>query len=248
MPTIHLQVCAGFANRVRALVSGICLAEDLQMPLVVHWFPKSPECACRFQSVIDPESLPKTVKVVPEDTYMAQEVLSRNDWDTIYATWDTKSDLYIKSHGIFYTNGHWNEHLRNIRPSGQVKQFVDRRTAIVPWDKAIGIHIRRGDNKKSIEGSPFKSFRQKMLTEQDAFFVVCTDDLGTKELLMAEFGDRCVFPAIALSRKTEEGMIHGVADFFALAKCSKIWGSVHSSFTEIAARYGNRWFDLITDT
>ncbi len=247
MPSIHLQVCAGFANRVRALVSGLCLAEDLQIPLVIHWFPMSPECACRFQSVLDPESLPKTVKIVPEDTYMAKEILSRYDWDSYVSTWDTTSDIYIKSYGIFYTNAHWNDHLRNIRPSSLVKQLLTRRCASVPWEKAIGVHIRRGDNKKSIEGSPLGGFRQKMRADTDAFFIVCTDDASTKEALMVEFGDRCVFPAIILSRKTEEGMIHGVTDFFALANCSQIWGSVASSFTEIAARYGAVPFELVTE-
>ena len=246
MPTLHLQVCAGFANRVRALVSGICLAEDLQIPLVIHWFPMSPECACRFQSVLDPESLPKTVKIVPEDTYMAKEVLSREDWDVYYNKWDAKSDIYIKSYGIFYTNSHWNDHLRSIRPSSLVKQHLNRRCASVPWERAMGIHIRRGDNKKSIEGSPLSAFRQKMRNDMNSFFVVCTDDAATKEALMVEFGDRCVFPATVLSRKTEEGMIQGVADFFALTKCTHIWGSVHSSFTEIAGRYGNIPFDLMT--
>ena len=90
------------------------------------------------------------------------------------------------------------------------------------------------------------SFRQKMRNEKGAFFVVCTDDAVTKETLMVEFGDQCIFPATVLSRKTEEGMIHGVTDFFALAKCSKIWGSVASSFTEMAARYGNVPFYLVT--
>jgi hypothetical protein len=127
-----------------------------------------------------------------------------------------------------------------------VKDFLDRRCASVPWEKTIGVHIRRGDNKKSIEGSPLSSFLQKMETQPSAFFVVCTDDMKTKEKLMIVFGDRCLFPALVLSRKTEEGMIHGVADFFALTKSTQIWGSVHSSFTEMAARYGSIPFDLLT--
>ena len=102
MPTLHLQVCAGFANRVRAMVSGICLAETLNMPLVVHWFPKSPECACRFSSVLDPESLPKTVKIVPEDIYQAYDVQTLDDWNRVNFNWDKKSDLFMKSHGIFF--------------------------------------------------------------------------------------------------------------------------------------------------
>jgi hypothetical protein len=246
MPTLHLQVCAGFANRVRSMISGLCFAEDHNLQLVIHWFPKSPECACRFSSVLDPESLPKTVKIVPEDLYMATEVLSREACDDAYARWDTKSDLTWKSHGIFYRNDRWETHLRALLPSRLVKEHVERRCQSVPWERAIGVHIRRGDNTKSIEGSPLGSFRQKMRAEKDAFFVVCTDDASTKEALMIEFGDRCVFPAVILSRKTDEGMIQGVADFFALAKCFQVWGSVASSFSEIAAIYGQVQLTLVT--
>ena len=239
MPTIHLQVCAGFCNRIRALVSGICLAEDLNMPLVIHWFPNSPECVCRFMSVLDGESLPKTVKVIPEDTFQTQEVKSREQWNVIYQNWDKKSDLYIKSYSIFYSNENYDKHLRNLRPSRQVKEFLDRRCSSVIWNEAIGIHIRRGDHTAAIQNSPTEHFFTIMRKDKETFYVVCTDDMTVRKQMEVEFGDRCVFPALVLTRKSEEGMIQGVADFFALTKCSKIIGSSGSSFCEIAARYGN---------
>lgn len=237
MAILHLQLCAGFANRLRALVSGLCVAEDYGLRLVIHWFPLSSECACRFSAVLDPESLPKPVKVVPEDLYQAKEVLSRDDWETVYGGWDQKSDLYIKSYGIFYSNDSWDTQLRRIKPSRLVKDFLDRRCSAVEWDNAIGIHIRRTDNQKSIAASPVEGFFQKMRDEKDAYFVVATDDKEVRKRIELEFGTRCIFPALVLSRKTEESMIQGVADFFALSKCSKIIGSAHSSFSEIAARY-----------
>ena len=239
MPTLHLQVCAGFANRVRAMISGICLAETYNLQLVIHWSPTSPECLCRFQSLLDPETLPKTCKVVPEPLDYAIEVSSSDKMDLICRRWDKTSDLHLKSYSIFYTSDNWDTHLRNIRPSRQVKEFLDRRTLAVNWSKAIGVHIRRTDNQKSIEGSPLEKFLQKMRMNKEASvsYVVATDDMRVKEQIMIEMGDRCVFPALVLSRNTEEGMIHGVADFFALAKCSKIIGSYWSSFSEIAAKY-----------
>lgn len=239
MPTLHLQVCAGFANRLRALVSGICFAQKYNLNLVIHWFPKSPECACRFSTVLDPETLPKTVKVVPEDIYMAQEVLSQEDCMRAYTNWNKTSDLEWKSYGIFYYDESWEKHLRSIKPTRLVKELVDRRCASVDWSNAIGVHIRRTDNKKSIEGSPLEKFLQKMQDNKTAFYVMATDDTKVREELTLEFGDRCVFPSTVLSRKTEEGMIHGVADFLALSKCSEIWGSYASSFSEIAAKYGS---------
>lgn len=238
MPTLHLQVCAGFANRVRALVSGICLAEVLDIPLVIHWFPKSPECACKFSSVLDPESLPKTVKIVPEDIYKATEVLSREDWAREDYHWDKKSDLFIKSHGIFFYSDRFDFHLRNLKPSPFVKEFLSRRCSTVDWSTAIGVHIRRGDHKKAIANSPLESFLTKMREKPDAFFVVATDDKEVRETIEQEFLGRCVFPATTLTRRTEEGMIQGVADFFALSKCTCVWGSYYSSFSEMAGRYG----------
>lgn len=245
MPTLHLQVCAGFANRVRALVSGICFAEDHGLTLVIHWFPMSPECACRFGTVLDPETLPKTVKVVTDDLYMANEVLSQEDIVKVYATWDKISDLNWKSYGIFYRNASWETHLRNLKPSRMVKELLERRCASVDWMSAIGVHIRRGDNKKSIEGSPLENFMTRMRENPKAFYVVATDDHKVREKLTLDFGDRCVFPALVLARKTEEGMVHGVTDFFALAKCTEIWGSYWSSFSDIAAKYGNLKCDIV---
>lgn len=246
MPTLHLQVCAGFANRVRALVSGICLAEALDIPLVIHWFPKSPECACKFSSVLDPESLPKTVKIVPEDIYKATEVLSREDWAREDYHWDKTSDLFIKSHGIFFHNDRYDFHLRNIRPSSLVKDFLQRRCSHIDWSNAIGVHIRRTDHKKAIANSPLESFLSKMRENPQAFFVVATDDTKVKETIEQEFLGRCLFPAVVLTRKTEEGMIQGVADFFALSKCTEILGSTASSFSEIAAKYGNIKLFIVT--
>lgn len=197
----------------------------------------SPECACRFSTVLDPESLPKTVKVVPEDIYMAKDVLSRETCDTQVSYWDRKSDLNWKSHGIFYSNSNWEKHLRALKPSPLVKDFFQRRTASVDWSHAIGVHIRRTDNRKAIEGSPLESFISKMSERPDAFFVIATDDKEVRNKLELQFLGRCVFPATSLTRKTEEGMIHSVADFFALTKCTQILGSTASSFSEIAARY-----------
>lgn len=215
------------------------------MPLVVHWFPKSPECACKFSSVLDPESLPKTVKIVPEDIYQAYDVQTLDDWSRVNFNWDKKSDLFMKSHGIFFHNDRYDVHLRNLKPSPIVKDFLQRRTASVDWSNAMGVHIRRTDNKKSIEGSPLENFLKRMHENTTAFYVIATDDPKVREQLTLEFGDRCLFPAIVLARKTEEGMIHGVVDFFALTKCKEIWGSYWSSFSDIAARYGNLKCDIV---
>ncbi len=244
MPTLHLQVCAGFANRVRALVAGLCAAEDLQIPLVVHW-PPTLECACKVSTVLDGESLPKTVKVVPDALDSPREVVSAEDWEKVVSEWNGTSDLRIKSYGIFRGSETFEEHLRRLQPSPYVKEVLRRRCGHIDWGSAVGVHIRRTDNLKSILGSPFESFLEKMRKETDALFVVATDDLDIRTSLIQEFGPRCFFPASVLSRQTEEGMLHAATDFFALSKCPKILGSVGSSFSEIAARYGDCSLELV---
>ena len=107
------------------------------------------------------------------------------------------------------------------------------------WSTAIGVHIRRTDHKKAIEYSTLDKFLELLRKDSTVQYVVATDDQEVRQRLVEEFGDRCLFPALVLSRKTEEGMIQGVADFFALSKCHQIWGSYASSFSELAARYGS---------
>ena len=244
MPVLHLQVCAGFANRVRALVAGLCAAEELKIPLVIHW-PPGPDCACKALSVLDGESLPKTVKVVSEELYKPTEVLSQDDWEKLLSEWNETSDLTIKSYGIFCATDTYDEHLRRLRPSARVKEMLGRRCGSVGWSTAIGVHIRRTDNLKSILGSPLESFLESMRKETECQFVLATDDVSVRQELVNEFGPRIFTPALVLSRKTEEGMVHAVVDFFALSKCSKILGSVGSSFSEIAARYGACTLELV---
>jgi len=216
------------------MVSGICLARQLQIPLVIHWFPRSVECVCRFETVLDPRSLPKTVSIVSDDLFQPQEVLSAEHTKNLLSAWNRQSDIVIKSYGIFYKDSSWEDTLRSLRPSPSVRILLERND----WNRCIGVHIRRTDNKKSIEYSPTDWFVEKMRATPDCTFVVATDDAQLREKIHQEFGSRCFFPATVLSRKSEQGMISGVADFFGLAKCSKIWGSVGSSFSEIAAMYG----------
>lgn len=159
--------------------------------------------------------------------------------------WDTTSDLRIKSYGIFHGTETFEEHLRRLRPSPFVNEFLRRRCGFIDWSSAMGVHIRRTDNLKSILGSPFESFLEAMRKQAPATFVIATDDGDVRASLIQEFGPRCVFPAYVLSRTTEEGMLHAATDFFALSKCSKILGSVGSSFSEIAARYGDCSLELV---
>jgi hypothetical protein len=237
MSEIHLQVLAGFANRVRALVSGICLAEDYGIKLVIHWSIDH-ACAARFESLLDPTSLPPFVSFTHLPLLKAYSCLSSEDMAHVKKTWDRQKPLVLKSYGHFHTTDRerWIQHYRALKPTQEILNAVEQRLPPFDQTRFLGVHIRRGDNVKSIEQSPLSAF-YRVLDKDDSFLVVATDDEVVRAEMKDRYKGRVWFPATILERHTEEGMKDGVIDFFSLTMCPKILGSVYSSFTDMAALY-----------
>ena len=237
MEPIHLQVCAGLANRLRALVSGICFAEDLKRPLVLHWPPIEPSCCAHFEALFDPSSLPSFVTVVPEypERQRLTQCLSQEDLDKLKEK-EGQGVYNLKSYGWFHRSDpeRWLKHLRALKPS----QYIEERLSNRSFDDTLGVHIRRGDNEKSIQGSPLSVFLDLLAVNPSPKFLVATDDADVRAIFQKHFPQKCVFVANVLARNTEQGMIEAAIDFFALSRCKKILGSVYSSFSDIAALYG----------
>ena len=82
------------------------------------------------------------------------------------------------------------------------------------------------------------AFCARLSFEKATTFLVATDEENVRETLRILFPGRCLFPSRVLNRNTEEGMIEAAIDFFSLARCSRIVGSVGSSFSDYAAEYG----------
>jgi hypothetical protein len=246
MSEIHLQVVAGLANRLRALVSGICLAEDYKLPLVIHW-SLDHNCGASFGSLFDLSSLPSFVKVTHLPLLKAVPCLSTEDLDHVKKIWNQKVPLTLKSYGHFHRSDmpRWIQHLRRLQPQKDLLLEVEARLPPFDQSRFLGVHIRRGDNLKSIEASPLEAFL-KRLDEDDSFFVVATDDLWIREALKQRYPGRVWFPAKTLERHTEDGMKEAVIDFFCLTRCPRILGSFYSSFSEIAALYGGSNLEMAT--
>lgn len=244
MSEIHLQVVAGLANRLRALVSGICLAEDYGLPLIVHWSIDH-ACAAEFQSLFNPSALPDFVQVTSVALTKAFPCLSPDDMEYVKKVWDKQKPLTLKSYGHFHQADmpRWIEHLRAIVPTATLLREIENRLPPFDQSRFLGVHIRRGDNEKSIAGSPYSAFLEYM-DKEESFFIVATDDEQIREDLKGRYPGRVWFPARIRNRFTEEGIQEAVIDFFSLTRCSRILGSVASSFTEIAALYGGKVLQL----
>ncbi len=246
MSELHLQVVAGLANRLRAMISGICFAEDLGIKCILHWSADY-ACGSRFESLFDPMSLPDFVSVTHLPLIKPYECLSTEDMEHVTKVWDRQTPLLLKSYGHFHRSDmpRWIKYLRKLQPTEEINKEVEARLPPFDQSRFLGIHIRRGDNVKSIEASPLQAFLKRM-DENDSFFVVATDDAWIREQLKLRFPGRVWFPARTLERHSEEGMKEAVIDFFCLTRCSSILGSFYSSFSEIAALYGGCKLEFAT--
>jgi hypothetical protein len=230
-----IEVLAGMGNRLRAMISAMCWAEDRGMSLHVIWSANDPACTSKFGSLFEPSSLPRwvTVDMGPLEGD-ADMILSPDDMEM------HPNATQIRSYGHFYQKDpvRWLAHLRALRPVASLiptHPFLHKSQAI-----AIGVHIRRGDHNKAIKSSPTSAFMKEMdAMDADTVFVVATDSQVERVRLTERYGERVWFPATSLSRMTQRGMCDAVRDFIALSRCKMILGSYNSSFSEMAALYGD---------
>lgn len=239
---------AGFANRLRALVSAMCAAEDIQAPLKVLW-PHEPYIhTSQFRALFDTESLPSWMKV--DEAVLAphtgwkdiKEVLTQEDWDFWLDRMGSKRPIRIKSHGHFYKSDQerWLGHLRSLKPNVVLAAKRDILFHSLPSSMTIvGVHIRRGDNKKSMEESPSELFWEMMRSyNESVLFYLATDSAEERATAMKLFPRRILVGSTILDRNDPFSGSNAMIDFICLSSCSEILGSYYSSFSEMAAMYG----------
>jgi len=238
--SLQIELLAGMCNRMRAMISAICWAEDRDLSLHVIWTANDPACMARFETLFERSSLPRWVTVdMGPMMSRAEMILSPQDIET-YA-----NATNIRSYGHFYQKDpqRWLRYLRALRPNPSLipnHPFLDQ--------GAVGVHIRRGDHTKAKERSTTAAFIKAMDAEPaDTVFVVATDSANDRMLLNEQYKGRVWFPAETLSRMTQKGMNGAVMDFIALSRCEKILGSYNSSFSEVAALYGDVPLEIVVE-
>ncbi len=244
---LTIEVLAGMANRLRALVSAICLAEDLDRNLHVIWSANDPACMARFESLWERSSLPRWVTVdmgpLLEPGVM---VLSPADMEEYVKRGDTRP---IRSYGHFHQTDapRWLTYLRKLQPTIHLAPQLNTPFFSDPV-AIVGVHIRRGDHMKARKESPLEAFLVAMRAEPSTTkFFLATDDATERRAIEAEFPGRVWSPATTLSRMTQKGMQDAVVDFIGLARCSKILGSYDSSFSQLASLYGKKPLQVVTN-
>jgi len=225
-------VCAGLANRLRATVSGICAAEAIGTPVKISW-PREAVFGATFTDLFE---LP-VAGASFDDTFLqgAKMCLSEADWDG-------RTGLRLKSYGCFYRKDpqRWLECLRSLKPRAE---FLPR---LPP--NTVGVHIRRTDNARSIKDSPTEAFFRAMDAYNAATtFFLATDSTAERAAVLARYPGRVVtIPTECYHRDLLKGIQEAFREFLGLAACAEILGSAGSSFSEMAAAYGDRPLLVVT--
>lgn len=258
----------GLANRIRATLSAIALAKQAGIDLRVIWF-RDWALHAAFRDLFVPRRLPERVRIVEASASdllvfdrprqknfhvpaLFQKLLFRSclyehQIDALrtqgfdFEDWVKKGNVYMASYLPFYAYPETLLH-EMFRPVPQVEAVIGKRVAAFSA-YTVGVHIRRTDNALSIEHSPldlfFDCLDQELAAHSDLCIYLATDSEEVKQAMRARYGERIVCAESKADRSTTEGIREGIADLWTLARTQKIYGSFHSSFSELAAELGN---------
>ena len=227
---IFLQVCAGLANRLRATVSGIRAAEKLGCNITISW-PKEAVFAATWPDLFESD-LPAWIQFIDTPIKGARMCLTAEDFNRIS---NTANDIFIKSYGCFQPmDAKWLKWLRRFKAR---PEFLSEFGANPP----VGLHIRRTDNVSSCMQSPTTAFYAAIQSLPAATkLFLATDDPKEREAVVQSYPGRViVFPTECYHRCLTEGIQEAFREFVGLSRCAEIFGSVGSSFSELAAAYGD---------
>ena len=260
----------GLGNRMRAIDSAITLSHKLQKQLTVIWLENTPQLRCPFDKLFQP--IPQVNVTSPQLTSIYlnpqinhgssqlkqkllslsakvfqrinfQEVIDNDEViqliknDRLETLADYQS-LMIWTDRSFYSDNTY----RLFKPIPTLEKAIHTRTADFNHH-TVGIHIRRGDHRKSIQHSPLDLFRdaiaQEIIQNPDTNFYLASDSLQVKQQLIEQFGARIITQLAATSRNSEQGMQAALIDLYALSRTRKIYGSYWSSYSRVAANISN---------
>ena len=261
----------GLANRMRAIASAYTLTQQTGSDLQVVWFQdwglKAP-----FNSIfVLPEQLllreaTLTDKLLydrarrknlwlptfPQRLLFERRLDEKKIWllnsqGFDFSEWARGHRCYMSCYQVF---GDFPDSLYSIlfHPVKEVMDNVNRFRDQFS-SHCIGLHIRRTDNRESINQSPTNLFIDKIKVEidthADTTVFLATDSDDVKNELRKLFGTRIITPNKGACRSNIEGIRGGLIDMWTLSTTQKIYGSVGSSFSTMAASIGETKIELV---
>lgn len=258
----------GLANRIRALSSAIALAGKTGTELKVLWF-RDWALHAAFRDLFVPSPLPPHVRIVEAswpDLLLFDRPRRRNfhlpaafqklrfksclyehEIDALrnrnfdFAEWAAQGNVYMASYLPFFPYPPCLLH-NLFTPVPEIGRKVEEIYSRFS-SHTVGVHVRRTDNVMSIEHSPLELFFERLDREQkehdDLRIYLATDSEEVKEQMKERYRGQLVCLPRKADRGTTEGIRDGIMEMILLSRTVKIYGSYHSSFSELAAELGS---------
>lgn len=259
---IRVIPTGGLGNRMRAIASGVAIAQHYDIPIEVYWNIRDGLHA-EFTELFKPVVL-DNVAIRTNRSWLCN-IEFRKEYLVRYPL------LWLNNKKVIFNHDIYREGDKNIFqiigdkvtgdimlvsgcamcrdydmkslfiPSDEIQHAIDK-TVSKFSDDTIGVHIRRTDNKESIECSPLDAFYRMMDNEieknSNVRFYLATDDNSTKSDMQNKYSDRLITQFDKTERNSLAGMKFAVNDLYCLSKTKKIIGSVYSSYSSIASELG----------
>jgi hypothetical protein len=236
-----LRTQGGFANRLRAIVSAILWAEDLDRKLVIYWPVEAGHMPCSLEELLVPSSIPSLCCVHAGYISHAHQVLGAEDMNTMIQMCGESDEIRIESYSEFHPEVRSKRGillLRNIRVQPSIENQAEK-----IWGESgaksstTAIHFRGTDHRKCLAASPLQEFIRRIDSEikenSQSKYILCTDEVDASKQCKEVFAIDT--PCLIKGRRTQEQQILGVVDWLLLQKCQRILASAGSSFSELAA-------------
>lgn len=252
----------GLANRFYAISSAISFCKDHGIRLRVIWF-KDWGMGADFHSLFNLAPVLSNIEVVdarwrdyiydrprkrnfwlpylyqkiafPERFY-EKDIYSRFSVETLLNSFQKHDSIYLVQFRSFYKDV---VTLKSLLPIKSIQQRINERTKFFENKHVIGMHIRRGDHTTPTLGSPLSLFISKIEEEialdPNTYFYVASDSFSEKKKLRDLFGERIITRFEEVRRDNESGIVDALVELYTLAHTAKIYGSLASSYSSLAA-------------
>lgn len=253
---LHLVPRGGLANRLRAINSGFGFAANLGVNFSITWLAR-PECNCRFSDIFAPipgvaaKSFTRVPSRILDSFYdmglpclfnghifLDNNVMSGKSGYDQLLTSIAEHDVTVRTTCDFYPD---NGDFSWLRLETHLEREVAR-TASAFGKNTIGVHIRRGDNTRSIQYSRLEEFisllGHEVNRDDRVQFYLATDCTQTEHDLREHFKEKLLSRKRELRRDCSQGIKDALIDMVCLSRTRKIYGSYWSSFSEVAAQIG----------
>ena len=249
----------GLCNRMRAMASGVYMAGRLDCPIDVYW-EKNGECFAGFSELFQPVCVdgvlirPFTaghfylamdrkrnlhIPGMIRNVLFDRQIVDKNRFFSDSAIEQLDGKLYIISE---YPMSQKYSLTGLFVPAPDIMAQVNSLKEQFSED-IIGIHIRRKDNKHSIEKNSIEDYfhfmDQKLSKSPDSMFYLATDSMEVKKEMISRYKDTIIYHDATLERNSVQGMKDAVVDLWCLSQTKEIIGSYYSSYSDIAAELGH---------